>query len=142
MKRFKPLNALGLLPFSQERTDALAAKKKPKTGTNTNQLTADIIRLIEKSGGYAERINTVGIYDHTLQKHRKGTTRRGTADIHACIEGRFYSIEVKTGADRLSEEQKQARAEVQRAGGVYLVANDLTTFKIWLDSVKINHHGE
>lgn len=93
--------------------------------TTTNDLTRAIIDYINLKGGYAVRINTQGQYDQKTGKWRKGMTRRGTADIHACWKGRHYSIEIKTGKDRLSPEQIETRADVEKAGGIYIVAGCL-----------------
>lgn len=93
--------------------------------TTTNDLTRAIIDYITLQGGYAVRINTQGQYDQATGKWRKGMTRRGTADIHACWKGKHYSIEIKTGKDRLSPEQIETQKDVHRAGGIYIVAGCL-----------------
>ena len=90
-----------------------------------NGLTKCLIDYIKFIGGYATRINTAGIWDEKLQMFRPGTTNLGTADIHACIDGHHLSIEVKIGADKLSEYQKRTKQKVSAAGGLYVVARDL-----------------
>jgi len=94
--------------------------------SDTNSLTQAIIDLIIlKYRGYAVRINTQGQWSEKLKMWTKSTTRKGTADIHACINGRHYSIEVKTGRDTMSDEQKQTQADLERAGGVYILARNV-----------------
>jgi len=103
------------------------------TDRTANGLTKCIIDFIELRGFYATRINTMGVYDTELQKYRKGTTKRGTADIHACIKGKHLSIEVKIGADAQSMYQEQTEQEVIKSGGIYLIAR---TFDEFLDDIK------
>ncbi len=49
----------------------------------------------------------------------------GSADILALIRGRFICIEIKIGKDRQTIVQKAFEFQVQRAGGVYLIAHDV-----------------
>ena len=58
----------------------------------------------------------------------KGTTKRGTADIHAVIGGRHVSIEVKAGRDRMSDAQHKTKAAIESCGGVYYIARDFESF--------------
>ena len=81
------------------------------TDKTANGLTKCIIDYIRFSGGYATRINTTG--QMRQGKWVKGTTSKGTADIHACLIGVHYSIEVKIGKDRLSEYQKDTQRKVE-----------------------------
>lgn len=92
---------------------------------DTNNLTKSIIEYITLIGGYAVRINTQGQWNEKIQQWTKSTTRKGTADIHACIKGRHYSIEVKTGKDTMSDEQIETRNDVIKSGGVYIMAKCL-----------------
>jgi hypothetical protein len=46
----------------------------------------------------------------------------GTSDVLACINGKFYGIEVKVDRDRQRPEQATFQAAVERAGGVYVLA--------------------
>jgi hypothetical protein len=43
-------------------------------------------------------------------------------------------IEVKIGKDRQSEAQKKYQEDIERAGGVYLIARDFDSFVEWFDS--------
>jgi Holliday junction resolvase len=61
----------------------------------------------------------------------KGTTKRGTADIHAVIGGRHVSIEVKAGRDRMSDAQHKTKAAIESCGGVYYIACDFASFTEW-----------
>ena len=114
---------------------------------NTNELTKSILRFIKYSGYQAERINTMGVYrapktdtdvvgrSRTLGqgKWTKGTGTRGSSDISATIKGRSVKIEVKFGKDRQSEFQKAYQRTIERAGGVYIIAKNMTDFVEWYD---------
>lgn len=60
-------------------------------------------------------------------EHRRWTRSapNGASDIVACIDGRWVSLEAKTGAGKLTERQRTFRDAIIRAGGVYIVARDV-----------------
>lgn len=111
-----------------------------------NGLTKCIIDLVRLKGGQAERINTTGrvidkrkTYTNVLGLTRTigsaewipGTGTNGSADISATIKGRSVKIEVKIGADRQSEAQKEYQKNIEAAGGIYYIARDFTSFVAW-----------
>lgn len=98
-----------------------------------NGLTNAIIDFIIFSGGDANRINTQGQLRmiNGRMKWTHGSTRRGTADIHAIFEGRAISIEIKIGNDRQSEAQIKEAERITKAGGLYFVAKDMPSFLEW-----------
>ena len=113
-----------------------------------NDLTRAIIDFVRLRGGQAERINTMGrpidrrkVYQDAVGLTRsigsiewvKGTGTNGSADISATIAGKSVKIEVKIGADRQSEAQKKYQADIERAGGLYVIAKDFTSFVEWYD---------
>ena len=114
----------------------------PKVQENSaNALTRTIIEFLKAEGWQAERINTTGRYvqgktitnvlggkQQLPGKWIKGSGTKGSADISATINGRSVKIEVKYGRDKQSDNQKQYQADVERAGGVYLIARDLDGF--------------
>jgi hypothetical protein len=95
---------------------------------DTNSLTRAVIDYINLTGGYAVRIQSQGQYDSKRGIWRKGTTRKGTADIIAAIRGRFVSIEIKTGRDKQSEAQRRTETDVKQAGGIYWVIRNFEGF--------------
>ena len=99
--------------------------------TTANGLTACIVDFIRFNGGYAVRINTQGQYKENIGKWVKGSTTKGTADVHAVVNGKHLSIEVKIGRDRQSEAQKQTEERIIQAGGLYFIARDLPSFIKW-----------
>lgn len=116
------------------------------TDKTANGLTKCIIHFVRLQGGQAERISTTGRPIDRRQKYTdaigmqrvigsikwiKGTGTKGSADISATIAGRSVKIEVKIGADRQSEAQKQYQADIEKAGGSYYIAKDFTSFVEW-----------
>lgn len=96
----------------------------------SNGLTRCIISFLQLKGCWATRINTTGRYLHKVDKWIPGTTRRGTADIHAVIAGRHVSIEVKI-RDRMSEHQQKTKQAIEASGGMYYVARNFEEFLRW-----------
>ncbi len=99
---------------------------KPETA---NRITANILKMANMQPCCAAyRLNNVGIWDEAKQVHRKGNTEKGLPDIIACFHGRCVWIEVKAGKDRQSDDQKKRQFELERAGGVYLIARSTDDF--------------
>ena len=98
-----------------------------------NGLTKCIMDFIRYNGGQAERINTTGLPEQRAGRivWRKSNTTKGSSDISATIAGRSVKVEVKIGHDRQSEAQRRYQASIERAGGLYFVAKDFTTFVEW-----------
>ena len=106
----------------------------PKYSDKTaNELTRAIIDYIRLNGGYCTRINTTGQFRGG--KWVKGTTTKGTADLHAVIAGKHVSIEIKIGRDRLSTDQIKQAGIIERAGGLYYVARNFSDFFNWFNIV-------
>jgi hypothetical protein len=116
------------------------------TDKTANGLTRCIIDFIELRGGQAERINCTGriIDSRTTSSDVLGHVRtigslhyiktagkRGTADISATIQGRSVKIEIKIGADRQSDAQKEYQRSIETSGGLYFVAKDFGQFLSW-----------
>jgi len=61
----------------------------------------------------------------------------GLADIDAFFNGVNVKIEVKYGNDRMSDAQKKYKENIERVGGVYIVARNLEDFWIeWTEKTK------
>ena len=111
-----------------------------------NGLTKCIIAFIQLKGGQAERINTTGRCIDKTERYTDvvgitrtvgsvewipGTSTNGSADTSATIKGRSVKIEVKIGADRQSQAQKDYQQVIEKAGGLYYIAKDFTSFIEW-----------
>jgi hypothetical protein len=117
-----------------------APKYEDKTA---NGLTKCIIEFLQLSNHQAERINTMGRpIDNRKQvtdvigrtktigsmTWGKSTATKGSADISATIQGRSVKIEVKIGADRQSQDQKNYQANIEKSGGQYWIAKNFDDF--------------
>ncbi len=98
-----------------------------------NSLTNAICDFLKFNNHYSNRINSTGIMRKVngQMKWTKGQTNLGTADIACIINGRAVSIEIKIGADKMSEAQHKEKARIEGAGGVYVVAKDMEGFLTW-----------
>ena len=110
------------------------------TDATANGLTRMILDFIKFSGGMAERVNSMGIYDVKLQRFRPSGSRKGTSDIKALFNGKSLSIEVKIGRDRLSDNQRRYAEDVTKAGGLYFVATNFAEFHQWFENLKSDNH--
>lgn len=90
---------------------------------NTNDIQTAIIDYIDMIGGWATRINTMGLYVEKLGRHIPSSTKRGTPDIIGCLPtGQFIGIECKQPKEALRTAQDDVRQEILSAGGIHLVA--------------------
>jgi len=128
---------------------------KPISDKTANGLTKCIIDWITLKGGYANRINTQGqARVHKVPRYNiltgkteyrdsvqwtPSTTRIGTPDIDAIIQGKAVKIEVKIGKDKLSPAQIKHLEDIAKAGGLYFVAKDMESFINWY---KLNFEHE
>ena len=113
------------------------------TDKTANSLTKAIVKWINLNGYQAERISTSGRWVDNSKvvtdvlgnqkkigsgKYIKGSGTKGSADISATIKGKSIKIEVKIGKDRQSEAQVEYQKAIERAGGIYFIAKDFTSF--------------
>lgn len=100
-----------------------------------NGLTKCVVDFIRIRGGQAERINTVGIPEQRGRRivWRRANSTRGSADISAVVNGLSLKVEVKIGLDRQSDAQRKYQASIERAGGLYFIARNFTSFVEWFD---------
>ena len=112
------------------------------TDKTANSLTKAIVKWINLNGYQAERISTSGRWVDNSKvvtdvlgnqkkigsgKYIKGSGTKGSADISATIKGMSIKIEVKM-KDKQSEAQKEYQKAIERAGGIYFIAKDFTSF--------------
>ncbi len=110
--------------------------------TKANGLTRAIINFLTYEGWRATRINSQGQLVKgaerqpsgnilTVRQWRPGSTRKGTADISATINGRSVMFEVKIGKDKPSEYQLAEQARERKAGGIYEFIHTIEEFFQW-----------
>ncbi len=134
----KPLDILKQLATEDNRKrhpdfpDDYRPAKKYKT-SSANGLTKAVVDFLNFSGHWATRINNQGTWVRDKFKqgggyYRPSTQAKGIADIDSLIKGRKVAIEIKIGADRQSEAQKEFQAKIERAGGHYWIVKDFDQF--------------
>lgn len=114
---------------------------KPKPIKETaNSITTAIINYLKWTGNHGERVNVMGrqIYDKRRGRTLwiKSSGRKGSADIHAIIQGRAVMIEVKAGKDRQRVAQLTYENDINRAGGVYIIVHSFDEFLEWFQNFK------
>jgi len=134
----KPLDILKQLATEDNRKrhpdfpDDYRPAKKYQTST-ANGLTKAAVDFLNFSGHWATRINNQGTWVKDKWSkgggyYRPSTQAKGIADIDSLIKGRKVAIEIKIGADRQSEAQKEFQAKLERAGGHYWIVKDFDQF--------------
>jgi hypothetical protein len=103
--------------------------------STTNTLTKCVFDAIELTGGFVERVNSMGNKIETNKgiKWVKGSSKKGTADLHCIIKAKSVMIEIKCKytKDFQSEAQKEYQKQIEQAGGVYLIVRDFKDFYDW-----------
>lgn len=89
--------------------------------TNTNSTTQAIIDFVKWNGGAAFRVNTSGI-------RGRRSRNKGAADIRIVYKGYSLDVEIKTGKDKQSPDQWAFQQEIERAGGVYWLVENVEEF--------------
>ena len=136
MEQWKQRYNAAHLKHTTERTPSVVADgfytppQIPKVAT-ANGLTRFIENYINWMGWRATRINTTGRV--VGGRYIYGTTRRGTADISATVQGRSIMFEIKVGKDKPSEHQLKEQAKERAAGGEYYFVSTPEQFFEYLD---------
>jgi hypothetical protein len=117
--------------------------------SGANDLTRLVIDFLTYNDCQAERISSQGQYrdgkkvvTDCIGRKRTigsgiwtpGTSTKGTADISATIKGRSVKIEIKWGADRQSQSQKEYQNAIEKAMGVYIIVKTFDDFVLWYDN--------
>jgi hypothetical protein len=112
-----------------------SAKHAKQQFIDANKLTRLMIGYIIMLGGFASRIQSVGIYDPSIKRFRPSTSHKGLPDIIATYKGMSLFIEVKAGPDTQTEYQKKVQEDQEKAGGWYYLCRNFTHFQAWLDNL-------
>ncbi|MBO0937866.1 VRR-NUC domain-containing protein [Fibrella sp. HMF5335] len=102
---------------------------------SANDLTRCIVDFFTYSGHFATRLQSVGTYREDLKKFVGSQQRRGLPDVFAVVHGRAVHVEIKVGKDQLSNDQKEAIADLQKSGAAVYVARDFQGFFDWFNSL-------
>jgi hypothetical protein len=101
--------------------------------TKANGLTNYIVNYLNWMGHRATRINVSG--RKVKDKWIRSTTRKGTADISATINGKSVMIEIKIGRDKPSPDQLAEQIKERNAGGIYEFISSVDEFFLLYDKV-------
>lgn len=97
-----------------------------------NELTKYCLIILRKNNVIAWRNNTVGIWDASKQIYRKNpSTLKGVPDIigFSKKDGRFISVEIKAGKDRLSQDQLLFKSFCDGSGAFWCLIRNLNDVK-------------
>lgn len=98
---------------------------------SANDLTTAVVDFLSLSGHFATRLSSTGTFRADLQKFIPSKQRSGLPDVLAVVDARAVFIEIKFGSDRLSDDQRQAIADLTSAGAWTFVASDFQGFFDW-----------
>jgi hypothetical protein len=125
--------AVKLKKYGSVPKDAIPASKFDST--TANGLTTCVIKLLMLKGHYCSRIQSQGQWRQDLGMWTPGTTRKGIGDVLAIINGRTIMLEVKIGADKQSQHQKETEEDVIASGGVYIIVRNFKDFLQWYHEI-------
>lgn len=92
-----------------------------------SDILSQVMVALSRAGALVHRNNTGALPDITGRWVKFGL--KGSADILACLGGRFLAIETKAPKGRLREEQKRYGEAVSHAGGIYAVVRSLNDLR-------------
>lgn len=99
-------------------------------------LTNAVIEHLTWMGCFLWRTNSTGVYDQSIGRFRKSHSIKGVSDILGVApNGQFLGIEIKTGTDRLSEDQKRFRSLIESKKGIYWVVKNYVDLKLLKDHI-------
>lgn len=147
-KEHKQLLQVLHLEANRKKYPSISDEYRPKQVYNdvtANGLTACIKDFLNFSGWQAERVSVTGRRINVKAAKKKNTTfgqvskidktmfipstmTKGSADLSATIKGRSIKIEVKIGADKQSELQKEYQKNIEKAGGIYFIVKNFDDF--------------
>lgn len=134
-------------PSFINREHCMPSYKSKESGAN--DLTRLVIDFLTWNNCQAERISSQGQYrdgkktvTDVIGRQRTigtgvwtpSTSTKGTADISATIRGRSVKIEIKWGADRQGDAQKEYQLSIEKAMGIYIIVKTFDDFLIWFDN--------
>lgn len=111
-----------------------AARSTKKAGAAITNLTKQsetqiqraILQYLRAKRFFVVRLNNTGVWDPAGSFFRKSpNVTPGVSDLVMVHRGLSYWIEIKTPAGRQSPDQKVFQANVERAGGKYVVLRSL-----------------
>jgi len=100
--------------------------------TATNQITKNLLLVLNSIGFYAWRQNNAAVYDAKFGGFRSNSAKKGISDVIGFHKhsGKFIACEIKTGKDKLSVHQTEFLNQVERSGGYSFVVKTIEDVQI------------
>lgn len=102
--------------------------KKVIKNVSANDLTKHVLKILDLKGFKAWRNNTTGVYDPTKKIFRRNPALlKGVPDVLGYHKktALFICVEVKSGKDKLSQEQINFLNDVKLSGGLQFVIHNM-----------------
>lgn len=100
---------------------------KPYSSKSANEITKSIERFMDNMPNcWVSRINNMGTMRGGI--YTKSNSKRGIPDLIGCYDGKFIGIEVKYGADKLSEHQIKCHENIYNAKGFIFTVKSFDEF--------------
>lgn len=88
-----------------------------------SKIQSQIIRYLQAKGGYVVKVVVA--------------TKAGVPDVIACLDGKFYGVEIKDMHGRLSALQEANLELIKAAGGYGIEAHSVEDVQFYLDEDKM-----
>lgn len=132
-----------MTPEQKAQWEAAFGNLPKKKKSPTNELTSAIMKYMRSLRCAVARINTTGIYDEKIGKYRYSGSTNGVEDVNCILPvniagmkvGVTVAVEIKTGKDRMRDEQLERKENVEKAGGHYIIAKTFDQFKNEIDEI-------
>ena len=79
-------------------------------------------------------LKEIGCYEFKV--HGSQYMKAGIPDIICCYKGFFIGIETKVGKNKMSKLQEEHKKEIEKAGGVHILAYSLEDVKNILEKIQ------
>lgn len=99
--------------------------------TSEHTIQSDCIDLIRRRGGVVTRVNSGGCI--SKGNRHIALAKGGTSDLICCFNGHYLAIEVKDVGKTADDDQKDFGKQVNLAGGIFMVIDDVAKLSHELD---------
>ncbi len=136
-----PLQHLSQLAdaHKQKRSPNFPAKYIPRSkysDKDAGGLTKSVVDYASLCGHFATRLQSTGTYRDDIKRFVGSQQRAGLPDVFIIVNGHAVFCEIKIGKDNLSDVQKQAIADLERAGASVFIARNFDCFYDWFNALQ------
>lgn len=114
-----------------EATARPARKPKAPKSITANDLTRQIVKFLRNQGAFATRLSSTGTFRADLNKFVPSQQVAGLPDVMAVYLGQAVFVEVKIGADPVSEAQRNTISDLIRADADVFIAHNFEELRDW-----------